>query len=112
MRNFYARTTPWGTIQVGLLFAKLSPAEQEAVLAHERGHIAFGHAWTRLRWLLTLRAIRCPAQYFDLCARQEIEADRWALLEGHGAALARVIARTKSGGLGYPSKAERLARLV
>lgn len=112
MRNFYARTTPWGTIQLGLLFEKLSLTEQEAVLAHERGHVAYGHAFTRLKWFITTRAFRHPQDFFALCARQELEADRWALLEGHGPGLASLIARLGETGLGYPSRAERLARLV
>jgi Peptidase family M48 len=112
MRNFYARATPWGTVQTGRLFEKLSPEEKEAVLAHERGHVAYGHALTRLKWILTFKAFRHPERYFAMCAKQELEADRWALLEGHGLALARLIARFKDGGLGYPTKRERLARLV
>lgn len=112
MKNFYAHATPWGTIRTGSLFTRLSPDEQAAVLAHERGHIAHGHALTRLRWVLTFKAFRHPERYFAMCAKQELEADRWALLEGHGQALARLIARFKDGGRGYPTKRERLARLV
>lgn len=113
MRNYIARATPWGTIQTGPCFAKLTPIEQEAVLEHERGHIAHRHALKRLMWLFTLRAVFNFNGFLALCERQEFEADRYAAARGHAAGLRLYFSRRLHAGKspGYPSARERLEAL-
>ena len=110
MKHFYARVTPWNTIQKGSLFHTLSPREQEAVLAHERGHITHRHAWERLVWIVTLRALRKPEAFFAMCEAQEFEADRYAVQCGHGPGLVSFLGRGKlhAKSIGYPTARERL----
>jgi Zn-dependent protease with chaperone function len=106
MKNFYARSTPWGTIQVGDLFAKLSREEQSAVIAHEYGHLRYGHVARRLWWLASLQW----KGFFERCEKQELEADQFAVRCGarHGleSFLLRHASRVKSPG--YPTAAQRL----
>ena len=105
-----ARATLWGTVQLGEGFYKLTPHEQEAVLAHERGHIAHRHAWERLWWIVTLRAIRKPEAYWAMCEAQELEADRYAAAQGHAAGMVSFLFRlswhVKSDG--YPTVRRRI----
>ena len=106
MRNFYARTAPWGTIQTGELFRKLSAAERSAVIAHELGHIWHRHALKRIGRLLTLRW----RGFFAMCEQQEFEADQFAVdvgqRRGLESFLLRHASRVKSPG--YPTAAQRL----
>ena len=105
-----ARATLWGTIQLGEGFYKLTPREQEAVLAHERGHIAHRHIRKRLWWIVTLRAIRNPDAYWAMCEAQELEADRYAAEQGHAAGMVSFLFRlawhVKSDG--YPTVRRRI----
>jgi hypothetical protein len=106
MRNFYARTTPWGTIQTGDLFRKLSAAERSAVIVHELGHIRYRHALKRIGRLLTFRW----RGFFAMCEQQEFEADQCAVdggqRRGLESFLLRHASRVKSPG--YPTAAQRL----
>lgn len=88
-----ARCTPWGTIILGKDFYRLTPTEQDAVLAHERGHIAHRHAWKRIWWFVTLRAFFKTQEFFDECRKHEKEADRYAVERGHRAGLVSVLFR-------------------
>ena len=110
MKPFVARSTPWGTIQTGELFARLTPLEQQAVLAHEEGHIKFHHARTRLWWVLTGKAFFQTERFFALCEEQELEADRYAAWHGHAAGLISFLFRqglhVKSDG--YPTHKQRI----
>jgi hypothetical protein len=110
MKPFVARSTPWGTIQKGDLFARLTPLEQQAVIAHEEGHIKFHHARTRLWWVLTGRAFFQTERFFALCEEQELEADRYAAWHGHAAGLLSFLFRqslhVKSDG--YPTVKQRM----
>ena len=105
-----ARSTPWGSIQFGEAFDRLTPHEQAAVLAHERGHIAHRHALKRLMWVLTLRAVFQPSNFFEMCEKQELEADRYAVVRGHRAGLISFLFRSnlhvKSAG--YPTHQQRI----
>jgi Zn-dependent protease with chaperone function len=112
MRNFYAYTTPWGTIRTGALFHKLLPREQQAVLAHERGHIVHKHAWRRMLWIFSGYALFHREKYFAMCRAQEFEADRYAVKTGHAVGMALALARLSSAKTDtHPSREERLARL-
>jgi Zn-dependent protease with chaperone function len=78
-----ARSTPWFTIQTGKEFGLLSRMEQDAILAHERGHLVHFHAWKRILWIVSLMAFFRTADYFALCRKQELEADQYAVKKGH-----------------------------
>lgn len=101
-----ARSTPWGTIQFGDDFHRLPKFEQEAVLAHEQGHIHHRHALKRLWWLLSFQW----KGFFERCEAQELEADRYAAERGHAAGLISFLFRhgqhVKSDG--YPKVRQRL----
>jgi hypothetical protein len=105
-----ARSTLWGTIQLGDAFYRLTELEQRAIIAHEEGHIFYRHAWTRLKWILTLRAFRHYDRFLLLCAWQEFEADRYAVERGHGPGLISFLFRgnlhVKSAG--YPTHKQRI----
>lgn len=105
-----ARSTLWGTIQLGEDFYRLTPREQEAVLAHEQGHIVYRHARKRLWWVLTLRVFMKPKAYWAMCETQELEADRYAVALGHAAGLITFLWRrglhVKS--TGYPTPKKRI----
>jgi hypothetical protein len=105
-----ARSTLWGTVQLGDGFYALSEREQNAVLAHEHGHLHHRHAWKRLGWIVTLRAFRKPEAFFALCEAQELEADRYAVERGHAPGLISFLFRhslhVKSDG--YPTTRQRL----
>jgi Zn-dependent protease with chaperone function len=112
MSKFYAYTTPWGTIRTGSLFEKLTPREQLAVKAHERGHIVHKHAWKRMLWVFSFYALFHREKYFAMCRAQEFEADRYAVKTGHAAGLAMALGRIASVKTDtHPSRKERLARL-
>lgn len=106
-----ARSTPWGTIQFGADFDRLSPIEQAAVVAHERGHIAHRHARARARWVLTLRALRDWEGFKAMCLEQEFEADRYAVARGHRVGLAVLLQSREMGGDLHPRSAQRLKAL-
>ena len=108
-----ARATLWGTIQTGALFERLTEREQRAVLAHEQGHIHHRHAWKRLGWMVTLRALVNWNGFLAMCEQQELEADRYAAERGHTAGLVSFLFRcghhVKSDG--YPTPRQRLEAL-
>lgn len=108
-----AYSTPWFTIRKGEDFWLLTKAEQQAVLAHERGHIYHWHAWKRIWWIITLRALRRHEDFLKMCEAQEFEADRYAADHGHAVGLMTVLLRNPSGvkSPGYPSPAERIGEL-
>ena len=105
-----ARSTPWGSIQFGAQFDNLTPAEQAAIVAHERGHIAHRHALKRLLWLVTLRAVFQSDKFFAMCEKQELEADWYAVVRGHRYGLVSFLLRSnlhvKSAG--YPTHQQRI----
>lgn len=113
MKRFFARTTPWHTVQTGELFRGLSPMEQRAVIAHERGHLRHWHAEKRLIWVLTGRALFDWPGFLAMCERQELEADQHAVDRGHAAGLRVFLIRNGRAGraLGYPCLSKRLEAL-
>lgn len=104
-----ARSTLWGTVQFGEAFFLLSKHEQRAVAAHEQGHIHHRHAWTRLKWIVTLR-VRHWEEFLAMCEVQEMEADRYAVEQGHAAGLISFLFRLtlRSKTEGYPTAQQRL----
>jgi Peptidase family M48 len=108
-----ARSTPWGTIQLGEEFTLLSEREQAAVLAHEHGHIHHRHALKRLWWMLTFRACFNWKGFLAMCEAQELEADSYAVECGHAPGLIQFLLnsapRTKVDG--YPTIHERLGNI-
>jgi Zn-dependent protease with chaperone function len=101
-----ARSTPWGTIQFGDAFYRLTELEQRAVIAHEEGHIHHRHALKRLWWLASFQW----KGFFKRCEAQELEADRYAVERGHAAGLISFLFRqglhVKSDG--YPTHRQRI----
>jgi Zn-dependent protease with chaperone function len=104
-----ARSTLWGTIQIGDDFYLLTEQEQCAVLSHEQGHIYHRHAWKRLARLLTFRW----NGFYAMCEAQEREADRYAAERGHAAGLISFLLRSpldaKSDG--YPTHRQRIGAI-
>lgn len=113
MKTYIARATPWGTIQTGPGFRHLTALEQAAVLAHEHGHIAHGHPWKRLLWVLTLRVFFDFSGFLAMCERQEFEADQYAVKQGHKHGLVSFLFCRQFQGPapGYPSAKARLEAL-
>lgn len=101
-----ARSTPWGTVQLGEDFYRLSKLEQAAVIAHEEGHIHHRHALKRLWWLVSFQW----EGFLERCEAQELEADRYAVERGHAAGLISFLFRlglhVKSDG--YPTVRQRI----
>ena len=108
-----ACSTLWGTVILGKDFYNLSPLEQEAVYAHEKGHIHHFHAWKRLWWMITLRAFFNTEGFFNVCAVQELEADTYAAARGHTVGLVLFLHRNPSRETpGYPTSRERLKNIT
>lgn len=109
-----ACSTPWGTIRKGKDFFLLTEREQKAIIAHENGHIWHFHAWKRLWYLVTLRAVFRPESFFAMCETQEFEADKYAADHGHADGLVTFLLRNPSSvkSPGYPSNAERIGALL
>lgn len=63
--------------------ARLTAEQQAAFVAHERGHMAHGHALKNL-----LRACLFLRRPTHMAMLQEIQADDYAAARGHGPALA------------------------
>jgi hypothetical protein len=108
-----ARSTLWGTIQVGEHFYRLTPLEQEAIIAHEEGHIHHRHAWKRLKWALTLRWIRHREELEPMLVAQELEADRYAAERGHAPGLISFLLRSPLDVKleGYPTHRQRIGAI-
>jgi len=111
MNNFIARATPWNTVQFGDAYWKLEPFERQAVLAHEMGHIVHCHAIKRILWFVSLRMFFNRAGYWNTCQAQELQADEYAMWLGCAEGLKSVLRKTPGGGLGYPTRGERIRRL-
>jgi|SRR5580765_3075749 len=113
MNNFTARSTPWGTVQVGPYFELLPQEMQIAVLAHEEGHIFHKHALKRILWVISLCAFFNKEKYWLMCEAQELEADKYAADHGHARGLAAYLKLlTNEKKLGYPLNGERIKRLL
>ena len=101
-----ARSTLWGTIQLGDEFYRLTELEQCAIIAHEQGHIHHRHALKRTWWIVSLQW----GGFFERCEAQELEADRYAAERGHAAGLISFLFRSnlhvKSDG--YPTHKQRI----
>lgn len=101
-----ARSTLWGTIQLGDAFYTLSELEQSAILSHEYGHIVHYHAWKRLWWLVSFQW----HGFFQRCEAQELEADRYAVERGHAPGLISFLFRQQMHvkSPGYPTARRRI----
>jgi len=93
--------------------AKHLPVDElAAMIAHEHGHVLMRHARQRIVWLLTGKWLR-PQRWLRMCQEQEFQADRYAVLQGHGVALLRFIRKRSPeyGGPFHPPRHQRLARI-
>ena len=106
LRSFTARSTLWGTVQLGEAFYYLTELEQRAVIAHERGHIVHRHALKRIWWFVSFQW----KDFYERCEVQELEADQYAAEHGHAAGLISFLLRgnlhVKSPG--YPTHRQRI----
>jgi Zn-dependent protease with chaperone function len=104
-----ARSTLWGTVQIGEAFHLLSEAQQRAVIAHERGHIHHRHALKRLWWMISFQW----KGFFERCEAQELEADQYAAQHGHKEGLVSFLTRWSQPvkADGYPTVEQRLENL-
>lgn len=102
---------PWSMIVIGRYFDRLSPLEQAATLAHERGHLAKGHTRARIVWLAKCRWLH--SSFATFTRAQEFEADDYAVARGHAAGLIKLLARAYEVDPSphYPSPQERIARI-
>ena len=84
--------------------------QRQAILAHEEGHLHYRHALKRLMWVISFRAVLSPKAFFEMCEAQELEADRYAVRQGHRAGLIAFLFKhnlhVKSPG--YPTNKARL----
>lgn len=98
-------------IVTGDLFKILPKDEQEAVIAHELGHIAYKHMRIRWRWFFTLRWLHWSS-FLVLMREQELQADEFAAKGDHGRALIRFLQRLPvEAHPFYPTPRERILRL-
>ncbi|MFB9123298.1 hypothetical protein E2553_00220 [Paraburkholderia dipogonis] len=112
MKRYVARCTPWGTIQTGAFFTRLTDEEKSAVLAHEQGHLRNGDPLRRLWWVLSLQILFRPTWVFEQCRRQEFAADAHAVALGHGVGLRRFLLRfPQTSSPIYPNARQRLEAL-
>jgi beta-lactamase regulating signal transducer with metallopeptidase domain len=99
----------FGVIIVGRFFYRLPAIEQDAIIAHERGHQVLHHHRTRLWWLVTGRGFWRK----DLKAMRdehEFEADAYAVEGGHAEGLLALLARLTPVPLS-PHPQERIRRI-
>jgi hypothetical protein len=112
MKRFVARCTPWGTIQTGDYFCRLSPMEKQAVLAHERAHLIHHDALIRLWWILSLQVVFRPNWVFEQCRVQEFRADAYVKSQGLARGLRSFLTRfPHAGGPLHPSTFDRVGAL-
>jgi hypothetical protein len=112
MKPFVARCTPWGTIQTGDFFERLTQAEKSAVLLHERAHIVKHDALRRLWWVMTLQIVFRPQWVFARCHEQEFAADRYVKERGEARGLRSFLTRFPHGsGPLHPSTFDRVGAL-
>ena len=101
---------PFAHVRVGPGFQKHPQDEQDAILAHEQGHIAGWHSAIRLLWAIAGLPLWAPKWVAYRCMEQELEADAYAFDRGHGLALIRALNSIRRL---YPSREldRRIARL-
>jgi len=96
----------WKKITVGKKFFDFNDDVQEAILAHEMGHVKGFHIEQKILCL-----ILCPFALKWLFRRQEFIADEYAAKLGHASSLMKVLRSDLGGGLTHPSDMERRQRL-
>jgi len=99
----------FGMIVVGRFFYLLPTIEQEAILAHELGHIVYRHTRQRIIWALQLRWL-WDSSFSDMLRDHELEADAFAVDSGHAEGLLAFLSKLTPAPL-YPSPRERIARI-
>jgi len=112
-RPFYAASSPWGWVFVGRYFKLLPKDEQDAILAHEEGHMVLSHTMTRLWWLVSFKWMNHEA-WMAATRDQEFEADAYAAHHGHKLALERFLMRYVKHPTAtpiHPSNLDRIVRL-
>ena len=109
-------------VRLGPACARLPTDEVRAIIAHEHGHIALGHARERRRhlwrnlhhlwWLSRGRWDKLRA-WIDMAWQHEFDADVWAFRAGYGDAMIRFLRRRSDvGDIWHPPIAFRVARLL
>jgi Zn-dependent protease with chaperone function len=85
------------------LASKLTERQQQALIAHELGHVARGHVWINL---LKVCVFWFPSK--ETRRQQEFQADDFAFSRGYGLDLAEALAKLSK----HPFDVERVRRLV
>jgi len=96
----------WKRIYVGNRYRQLHPRFRQAILAHEKGHIAGHHTEWRIVCLLL-----CPFLLGVLCRWQEFRADEYADQRGYGQLLSQFLSSDAPGTFLHPSQAMRRLKL-
>ena len=86
-----ASVWPW-IIVTGKYFEDLKDDQARAVISHEIGHLKKHHAIIRIWWLLSLQWRNIAAR----CRQQEMDADEYAVRDGHGNGLISFLLLVKS----------------
>jgi Zn-dependent protease with chaperone function len=95
-------------IVIGEWFHLISSVEQAAIIAHETAHIHGWHQWKRIWWILSFQWKGLP----EKCKLQELEADRYAVQNGHGPGLLKFLKRCRnSTSKFHPTFEERVANI-
>jgi Zn-dependent protease with chaperone function len=102
-----AMTVGW-VVVTGRWFPRFTQPEQDAIIAHEKGHIHHQHALKRIWWLLSFQW----RGLFVRCRLQEFEADAYAVTQGHIKGLTQFLVKVAmpEGPL-HPSSHERLVNI-
>lgn len=112
MKKFVARCTPWGTIQTGDYFRRLTPIEKAAVVMHEFAHIQRRDQLKRLWWVVSLQIVFRTQWVFERARDQEIAADLYVLQMGLGEGMRMFLRRHPHPASAlHPSSKERLEAL-
>ena len=99
---------PFKAITIGPRWLELDEGERMGVLMHEAKHCLAFHLEIRLL-LLPLMWTRWVLR---ITHQQEMDADAFAVEQGHGAGLLRVVARFRERDEYYPSFNERYRNMV
>ena len=97
----------WKKIRLGKRFFEFPEDMQKAALSHEFGHHFHYHIEKRL--LCIIFAYRL---IYDLCKKQELEADLYAAKAGYAKELMKFFKHDFDGGKVHPSHVERRKNLV
>jgi Zn-dependent protease with chaperone function len=97
-------------IVLGRYAKLLEDFERQAIIVHEHGHIEGRHALKRLARLLSLRW----DGLMEVCRRQELEADKFAVRSGHALGLISFLSKVRPPHKNalHPTPKERISHIM